>query len=421
MDDFIKLIKNIIDRNEEDIFYNSQRINALLMDLIPDQKRNRLLARHFIEAGGFSMLKRNDNALIIRRLREDFSIEANAAAWILNVFSDAMGLSRTDDSKQETAVKAGADGSSAVLDFAVKNESAVAIGMRHTAAVLKDGTVAAHGDNDFLQCDVAAWRSVISVAAGDAHTVGLLEDGRVLASGRNDFDQCNVAGYENIASIYAFGSDTICVRQDGTVVSCGKSHLDLSHFEQIRAVAWHPEGVYGIRRDGRVMMSSAGWEEEDWILGLTEAVQIISTYVDGSFVLNADGRIYKMNEPDSYFAQLRDIIDIVDLNGGFAVLRADGTVRILPYDRTTPRIASKADKWQEITAIYGKYKRLMGLTSEGRLLAECTDPDWLKRNGNLDFIKNWFPVGPSPVGPSPIGLRPVDNPAKPTNGENIKS
>ena len=410
MDDFTKLIKNLIEHNDEGIFYNSQRINALLMDLIPDQKRNRLLARHFIEAGGFAMLKRNDNALIIRRLREDFSIEASAAAWIYDVFSDAMGI-RGAESGQISAIKIASDDLPGVKSFPGKNESAAALGMRHTVAVLRDGTVAAHGSNDFLQCDVTAWRNVTAVAAGDAHTVALLEDGRVLASGRNDFDQCNVAGYENITAVYAFGNDTICINRDGTAVSCGKSHFDLSHFEQISAIAWHPEGVYGIRKDGRVMMSSPGWEEEDWVLGLTDVVQIISTYIDGSFALSADGRVYKMNEPAGYFAQLRDIIWIVDLNGGFAVLRADGTVRILPYDRAEPRNATNADKWHDITAIYGKYKRLMGLTSEGRLCAVCTDPDWIKRNGSLDFIKGWYPVGPRPVGPCPVGY----------NSENLES
>jgi hypothetical protein len=122
-------------------------------------------------------------------------------------------------------------------------------------------------------------------------------------------------------------------------------------------------------------------------------LQIISTYINGSLVLTTGGRVYKMDEPDSYFANLRDITAMVDLTDGFAVLRKDGMVRILPYERGTPRKPSVADSWRDIAAIFGKYKRLVALNNEGRLLAACTDPDWLKRNGNLDFLGDWYPVG----------------------------
>ena len=397
LQDFTLILKKIIEEHGMAVFENSHKTHAILMDLANDRKRDRLLARHFVEAGGFDLLKRVDgdykriNAMIIRRLREEFSIEVNAASWIAYVFAEAMGI------QTDSVITLGAGGEFAenVPDPVFFITSAVAIGMRHTAAVLKDGTAIAHGRNDFLQCDVADWRNIVSIAAGDAHTVGLMSDGRVVAVGRNNHDQCDVGDLQNIAAIYAFGDDTICIDEDGDVTSCGKSKLDLSHFEQIRSIAWHPDGVYGIRHDGKVMMSSAGWEEEDWANSLTNVVQIISTYVDGSLVLLENGRVYKMGEPDSYFATIRDITAMVDLVGGFAVLRKDGMVRILPYDRNTPRKASDADAWQDVTAIFGKYKRLIGLYDDGQLVATCTDPDWLKRNGTLDFLMDWYPVGRS--------------------------
>ena len=394
MNDFTELIKQIITEHGTDTLSNSQRAHAILMDLAQDQVRNRLLARHFIEAGGLDLLKRGENALIIRRLREDFSIEANAAAWISHVFAEALGLEAgLSGPLFAAALNVCPPDTQRPLTPSFRDEGEVAIGMRHTVAVLKDGTCIAHGDNDFLQCDVEDWRQVISLAAGDAHTVGLTADGLVLATGRNNHDQCDVSHLEDISAVYAFGDDTICIQQDGTAVACGKSKLDLCHFEQISAIAWHPDGVYGIRQDGRVMMSSEGWEEEDWALALADVVQIISTYVDGSFALTADGKVYKMGEPDNYFANLRDIAAMVDLSDGFAVLGDAGKVRILPYDRSEPRKASEADKWVDVTAVFGKYKRLIALTSEGRLLAACTDPDWLRRIGNLDFLNDWYPVG----------------------------
>lgn len=410
------IIKKIINDYGDEVLENVQRTHAVLLDLAQDQKRDRLLARHFVEAGGYTLLKRAEDyphvhSMIIRRLREEFSLEPNAAAWITDVFAVAMGLqdelrpwggtgpSGGTGSLGGTGLpgSTGPSGEGGPVphsySFGFRTSTAVAIGMTHTVAMMQDGTVIAHGRNEFLQCDLEDWRHVQSVAAGDAHTIGLTENGQVIAVGRNNFDQCDVGDLSHITSVYAFGDDTICVGQDGTAFACGKSELDLSHFEHIKSIAWHPEGVYGIRYDGRVMMSSEGWEEEDWVDQLHDVSQIISTYVNGSLVLTTNGRVYKMGEPDSYFAQLRDIQAMVDLTDGFAVLRKDGKVRILPYDRTTPRKTSESDNWQDITAIFGKYKRLIGLTSEGRLKATCTDPDWLKRNGSLDFLDDWYPVG----------------------------
>ena len=422
MNEFANTLKNIIEEYGDDVLRNSQKTHAILMDLAQDQVRDRLLARHFVEAGGYTLLKRGETALIIRRLREEFSIEANAAAWITQLFAEALGLEQkpiplardawASSSPLGERPARDAWASSSPLGEAaspsLEQEEAdpvffvgavCAIGKAHTVAVLQDGTVVAHGRNDFLQCDVDSWQNIVSVAAGDSHTIGLMADGRMVASGRNNFDQCDIGHLEDIAAIYAFGDDTICIDQDGGAMAFGKSELDLSHFEQIRSIAWHPEGIYGIRHDGCVMMSSHGWEEEKWAADLTDVTQIISTYVNGSLALTSAGRIYKMGEPDGYFATLRDITAMVDLTDGFAILRNDGTTRILPYDRNMQRIASEADNWGNITSIFGKYKRLIGLSSDSRLLAACTDPDWIKRNAGWsgstspDFLINWYPVG----------------------------
>ncbi|MCL2399375.1 MAG: hypothetical protein FWC91_06495 [Defluviitaleaceae bacterium] len=401
MSEFLEIIKNIDQKHGKDILNNAQQSHAILLDLAKNHVKERLLARHFVETGGYLLLKNagRDYTIvkdrIIQQLIDQFSIEASAAAWITNIFAIVLGYEKESADnlalKTESTTTPGTVKTANPLAFA--NSLVVAIGMRHTVAVLKDGTVIANGNNDFLQCDVVSWEQIKAIVTGDAHTIGLMADGRVVATGRNNHDQCDVGHLEDIAGIYAHADDTICIRQDGTVVTCGKSNFNLSHFEQIHSITRHPDGVYGLRKDGLVMMSSVGWEEESWVNSLTDVVQIISTFVDGSLVLKKDGRVYKMGESDSYFAQLRDIISIVDLTDSFAVLRKDGKVRILPYDRTTPRKKSMSDDWHDITAIFGKYKRLIGLTDEGHLLATCTDPTWLKRNGSLDYLADWYPVG----------------------------
>ena len=413
MSDFLEIIKKINDNYGDDVLGNAQRTHAILLDMAYALKKERLLARHFVEAGGYEQFKKSPygyplvKGRVIQRLIADFSIDDQSATWIAGIFGMALAL-EAEASGRRLHIP---DLDSPHIAESQKKpdgglpSQAVAIGMAHTVAVLMDGTAIAHGRNQFLQCDVEDWRQIRAVAAGDSHTIGLMSDGSVVAVGRNDHDQCDVGGLENITAVYAYSDDTICIRQDGCAIARGKSGLDLSHFENIRSIAWHPEGVYGIRHDGRVMLSSSGWEEEDWALGLAGVVQIISTYVMGSLVLTKDGKVYKIGEPDSYFAHLRDITAMADLTDGFAVLRKDGMVRILPYDRATPRKSSDADSWRDITAIFGKYKRLIALNSERRLLATCTDPDWLKRNGNLDFLNGSAGPGPCPCpGPwYPVG------------------
>ncbi|MCL1987453.1 MAG: RCC1 domain-containing protein [Firmicutes bacterium] len=391
-EDFTNILQKMVDEHGESIFSNSQKTYAILLDLIgQEETKQRLLIRHFIEAGGYSFLQKanTDVAIntIITKLQNEFSLEITAATWVTSLFCNLLQPFANKNVPNILLPKLEVD------IVASDNLSAVAIGKRHTVAVLVDGTVLAEGANNFLQCDVESWRKIIAVAAGDDHTIGLKSNGQVIATGKNDSDQCAVANLENVAAVYAFADDTICLHNDGTAVAFGKSKLDLSHFEQVKKICWHPEGVYGIKQDGTVVMSAGGWEEEQWAKDLTDVSQIISTYINGSIVLTNSGKIYKMGEQPSYFAQLQDISAITDTTDGFAVLRKDGSVRILNYMRDKQRIITDADNWQNITAIFGKYKRLIALNADQKLLATCTDSDWLRRNGSLDFVKKWHPVG----------------------------
>jgi hypothetical protein len=237
------------------------------------------------------------------------------------------------------------------------------------------------------------------VAAGDAHTLGLKTDGTVLAAGSNAYDQCDTLNLSEAVGVYAFGHDSVFVFSNGTAAAVGRSKWDLSSFENIVSVAPYPEGVIGIREDGTLALAChAGDEdmkrEQEWLLAQTDVKQIISSYINGSVILKKDGRLYKSGEPDNYFAPWRDVLSIANVTDGFAILCGDGTVRILPYDRAKPRISTYADRWQNIKAIYGGYRRLIGLTHEAHLLAACTNLGWLWHNTamSIDYVTDWYPV-----------------------------
>ena len=397
------ILKNILHTHGAEVFGNPSRVYALLLDLLSrDRARERLLVRHFVEAGGFAALQKSDYTIarnqIRRTLVEDFSLAPDAARWVIETFAAVLGIAE-DVPKRILEVSKKSPVVDTVLvpyvDNAELRQGRVAIGKNHAAVVLANGSADARGRNAHLQCDVGSWQGIIAIAAGDAHTVGLQNDGRVVAVGRNDHYQCQVGHWRDIVSVYAFGNATFGIRTDGTVITTD-TELDL-HFTDVAQLAWHPEGVLGIRNDGRVVyslrnmeitdyMPQANLRELEWFLSLTDVQHLVTTYTQGSFALRK-GDMYKFGEDPTY---AQSVTQMVGLAEGCAVLRTDGTVRILSYDRHKAALPSYANGWRDITALYGHYKVLVGADHHGRLRAVSTDYDWLQSHkGFLDYFDEW--------------------------------
>ena len=397
----LEIVTRIINEYGDEALSNMQRTNAILLDLAPNQRRERILVRNFIEIDGYTTLKNvaADYPLaeikLISNLIETFAIERNAAIWTVRLFAVAMGHIKQDELPNM------GDSVAEVVEATTSGylNGQVAIGKSHVIAVAADGTVWAGGYNRDFQCDISGWFNIVAVAAGDSHSLGLKSDGTVMVAGSNAYDQCNLAEVSNVRGVYAFGYDSVLVMDDGTAMAAGRSKWDLSEFSDIVSVAPYPEGIIGIRADGTLCLAGYTTEEEmvhenEWLLAQKDVAQVISTYIHGSIVRTKKGRLLKSGQPESYFAQWRDIIDIVNLSDSFAVLGKDGTVRVIPYERDKPRIVTAADRWRNIVAIYGMYKRLIGLTKDGTLLTAYTDPEWPKRNKamSVDYVSHWYPV-----------------------------
>jgi len=388
-------------REHGDVLENMHRTNAILLDLAPDMPRERILVRNFVEADGYNALK-NTTAYpltekkLIQNLIDTFSMERAAALWIVRLFGVALGhLEESELPSDEKDAKAQLERTAASY-----LGGQVSIGKKHVVAISADGTVFAGGDNSEFQCDVAGWEDIVAVAAGEAHTLGLRADGRVLATGSNVYDECDVGHLTSIRAVYAFGNDSICVCNDGTAVAFGRSKYDLSTFSEIIGIARYPEGLVGIKSDGKLSVVGNITDDEAakeiaWLLSCHDVTQVISTYNSGCVILGKDKRIYKNNQPSNYFTQWNNVISIVDLADSFAILRGDGTVRVLSYERDKPRPETPADKWADIVAIFGGFKRLLGLTKNGSLLIAYTHQGWLWSHQamKMDYVSNWYPVG----------------------------
>lgn len=380
---------------------NMQRANAILLDLAPALQRERILVRSFVEVDGFNALKNADafplaEKKLVQNLVDNFCMERTAAQWVVRLFGVATGHLETAEFLAES------EGAVAKAERIVASSlhGQVAIGKMHVAAVAVDGTVFADGDNSNFQCDVFGWTDIVAVAAGDAHTLGLRSDGVVLATGSNSHDECDVGHLTGVKAICAFGYDSICVLDNGTVVAIGRSRFDLSTFTDIISVARYPDGLVGIKSDGTLSLlvkiqDDEAAEEIKWLLSCHDVEQVIANRISGCVIRGKDRRIYKSNQPANYFTQWREVVSIVDLADCFAILRSDGTVRVLTYDRDKPRPDTTADKWSNIVSIYGGYRRLIGLTKDGSLLVAYTHQGWLWSNKamEMDYVSGWYPVG----------------------------
>jgi hypothetical protein len=415
--EMLDVITRIINDYGTQIFEDIRKTNAILLDLAPSMKRERMLVRSFIELDGFNTLKTLGatsyllaEKKLVNNLIDTFAMEKSAALWAVRLFGVALGHIPPDETPikmpkksdaAEIPIPSDSKGRASSLSGERYLSGQVAIGRNHVIAVSADRMVVARGANESFQCDISGWRGdIISVAAGDTHSLGLKTDGTVLVAGSNAYDQCDVGTFTNVRAIYAFGHDSVCVKADGTAVAVGRSKWDLSAFTNIVSLARYPEGVIGIRDDGKLCLAGYMTDEDmvhenAWLLAQKDVSQVISTYVNGSFVLTNEGKLYKSGEPENYFAPWRDLVSIVDLSDSFAVLNKNGTVRIIPYNRERPRLVTVADKWRNVATIYGGYKRLIGLTIDGTLLVAYTDPAWIAKNMSMaiDYVTNWYPMG----------------------------
>ena len=162
---------------------------------------------------------------------------------------------------------------------------------RHLAAVQKDGTVLACGDNEFGQCDVQDWDHILSVSCGREHTLGLRSNGTCVACGEDSYGQCQVDSWKEITSIAAGVAVSVGVRADGTVAYCGRSLENVeyvSSWHDIKQVACGGNHVLGLCENGTVVALGDNREGQCNVSGWKNVIAIACGW-DFSLGLCADG------------------------------------------------------------------------------------------------------------------------------------
>ena len=247
-------------------------------------------------------------------------------------------------------------------------------GNSHSVILYSDGTVATLGDDTYAQRSTSGWRNIIQISTFANHTLGLRSDGTVVAAGLNTEGQCNVEGWTNIISVAAGSRHSVGVRADGTVVAVGANEsgqCNVSGWTNVKSVAASNSTTFGLTRDGRILTAGSfthrnlnSWSQINGISVSTNHVAAV--HVNGT--VSAAGANDQGQCDD--IAKWNDIQQIVAGYGFTAGLRSTGKVWVHGCDAHNEHAAMQ---WTDIVAIGSGTEHILGIRSDGTLVAKGTN------------------------------------------------
>ena len=251
-------------------------------------------------------------------------------------------------------------------------QTLIAGGYYYTVGVKSDGTVLAVGNNRYGECDVSNWRNIIAVASGGEYTVGLKSDGTVVATGRNDVGQCDVSEWREIVAIAAAAFGTVGLRSDGTVVATREVDKECLNWRDVIEISMGTfRNVYGLRSDGEYYSTSSSHKHRN-----NEKVAAFINGEDGTNCGDIDNRcklIMQDGTVESEYIKLNDIIAGCNVSVITAGLKSDGTIVVA--ERTNMKFSlfneleDEDSMWKDIVAVSGRGNHIVGLKSDGRVVA----------------------------------------------------
>lgn len=250
-------------------------------------------------------------------------------------------------------------------------QTLIAGGYYYTVGVKSDGTVLAVGNNRYGECDVSNWRNIIAVASGGEYTVGLKSDGTVVATGRNDVGQCDVSEWREIVAIAAAAFGTVGLRSDGTVVATREVDKECLNWRDVIEISMGTfRNVYGLRSDGEYYSTSSSHKHRN--------NEKVAAFINGEDTNcgDIDNRcklIMQDGTVESEYIKLNDIIAGCNVSVITAGLKSDGTIVVA--ERTNMKFSlfneleDEDSMWKDIVAVSGRGNHIVGLKSDGRVVA----------------------------------------------------
>lgn len=182
-------------------------------------------------------------------------------------------------------------------------------------------------------------------------------------------------------TLEAFGSRTFGLKSDGTVLATGYGLTDtditvISDWEDIVSVGYGFGGVFGLRRDGTVVVAGTPPERSRLADNWTDIVAIAagSSHTVG---LKSDGTVVatKYYGTDGFYAGQREVSDWTDIvaiaagSSHTVGLKSDGTVVATKYTGRYNYGQCDVSGWTDIVAIAASGTHTVGLKSDGTVVS----------------------------------------------------
>lgn len=293
------------------------------------------------------------------------SVTMTGARFSLGSLLDLFGRSRKQTPPQEQP---------SPLQQGPARPVAVDGGNSHSVILYSDGTVVTLGDDTYAQRSTSGWRNITQISTFADHTLGLRSDGSVVAAGLNTEGQCNVDGWRNIVSVAAGSRHSVGVRADGTVVAVGANEsgqCNVSGWTNVKSVAASNSTTFGLTRDGKILTAGSFTHRS---LNSWSQISMISVSTNHVVAVHVNGTVSAAGANDQGqcddIAKWNDTQQIAAGYGFTAGLRATGKVWVHGCDAHNEHAAMQ---WTDIVAIGSGREHLLGIRSDGTLVAKGTN------------------------------------------------
>ena len=267
--------------------------------------------------------------------------------------------------------------------------------MRH------DGTIVR---TDFGAQDIAVEdvKNIKKVAAGETYIACLKNNGTVVLCGLLGIgnSMLDTSGWTDVTDISVSRSAVFGVRKDGTVLVSGdgydevSSWSDIMHIEAINGLA------AGLKKDGTIITTgkkAENYKFEDWTNGTKLVSGKCSSMGDQNYVLLAglkkNGTVLVTKAYNGYLDRTKQWRDVIDLAAGHDFLsgvRLDGTVMV---EAQTSGGYESAYSWRGIVKTAAGASHTVGLREDGTVVAVGANS-----NGQCD-VEEWTNILDIDTGP----------------------
>lgn len=258
----------------------------------------------------------------------------------------------------------------------------LSMGLCHTAALYEDGTVDVVYLKDEMRrkypnwevWDATAateWTDITQISVGRYHMAGLKSDGTVVAVGTNAQGECDTSQWTDILCVATGDHVTVGLKADGTLVSAGSTAKigDLSGITGVTVIDLGSGSLEYLQADGSWKRHLSGGADQD--LGThPDLVKIYSTETDSLGILS-DGTLVVGRSNQLSRTKLAEWTDIVDVYGNASCLlglKSDGTV--LAMGTNNQNNQQNVAHWTDIVRLVGPS---LGLKKDGTLVLSGTD------------------------------------------------